>query len=249
MAPLPLVYVHGAARSRPRPSSSARRPARFGEDMPSSRVAHYASVRWSPPTSGGAAPRRPTARTGPAARKRSARRWRQRSRRTWPPRRSSRPRSPRPDRRAGEPRPARPAVGEGRGRGQRLVEELYREADRVARRSPIEPRGAALRITLPGPDLPLHRRQVRQRRRRLPVRAVHGGDARAGAPGAPGQPVAEGDRRPQPRHHHHLRRPVGGRAGGAQGRPAGHRRLPARDRQRPGPVAGPSRKPTRSRSG
>ena len=32
---------------------------------------------------------------------------------------------------------------------QRLVEELFREADRVARRSPIKPRGAALGVTFP----------------------------------------------------------------------------------------------------
>ena len=152
MASLPLVYVHGAGPQPPAAEFKHQHDLLvFGKDMPSSRVAHYAGVRWSPPTGGGPA----------AAPDRS-----NRAKRTKAIRSTMAPEVPAdvaaaaivtatltstgPKGRGAAPGAAPPSAKDV-AEAQRLVEELYREADRVARRSPIKPRGAALNITFPDP--------------------------------------------------------------------------------------------------
>ena len=152
MASSPLVYVHGAGPQLPAAAlkDEADRLV-FGSQMPSTRVAYYAGVRWPPATGGGSA----------AAPQRSNRR-----RRVIAIRSSMQPgvsaeaaaaqvvaatlSSPRPAGRgaaAAAPPPSPAEVAQA----TRLVEELYREADRIASRSPTRRRGTALGPTFPDP--------------------------------------------------------------------------------------------------
>ena len=121
-----------------------------------------------------------------------------------------------------------------------------------------EPREGVLRARRPGrppvvrgtardrvlrSDLPYRGRQVRERRRGLPLRSAQGGHAGPG-PQGPARGTETGRRRrPQPRHDHHVRRAVGGRAQGSSAEGAHHRRVPAGHRQRPGPPARWGRSP------
>ena len=209
MAAKPLVYVHGAGPQQP--AAAFKHEADmilFGRDMPTTKVAHYSDVRWPPAGSGPTAAPNRAAR--PAGSPRSARRWRRRSA----------PRGGRCDRLGDPDVAASPRDGRGRSHAAAVRRPMWRPRGAWSRSSTARrtgsravrsagPPGRGPRSDLPGPDLPLHRRQVRERRHRLPVRPVHGGDAGAGPPGAPAQPAPEGHRRPQPRHDHHLRRAVG----------------------------------------
>lgn len=151
MPPLTLVYVHGAG---PQKAAKAFKHEvdllLFGRDMPTTRVAHYAGVRW-PPTGGGPA----------AAPDRSNRARRVRAiRSTIEPQVSAKaaaativgatlaPPARRGPSAAAAPPPAAAAdVAEA----QRLVERLYRRADRIASRSSVARPGRALGPTFPDP--------------------------------------------------------------------------------------------------
>src|SRR6186997_1387025 len=53
MAPLPLLYVHGAGPQQPAPAFKHEADMiLFGRDMPTTKVAHYSEVRWPPAGSG-----------------------------------------------------------------------------------------------------------------------------------------------------------------------------------------------------
>jgi len=153
MPPMPLVYVHGAG---PQVSAAAFKHEAdgliFGKDMPSTRVGYYANVRWPPSTGGGtaAAP----ARSNRARRVRAIRS-------TMAPELSADAAAaqivaatltaPPPDGRRAAAATARPTADDI-AEATRLVEELYREADRIANRSPRpRGRGTALNITFPDP--------------------------------------------------------------------------------------------------
>ena len=154
MSPLPLVYVHGAGPQEPMKDFKHENDLLiFGKDMPTTRVGYYANVRW--PAAGGGA--------GVAAAAAG----------------SSRPRRVRAIRAAMAPELSadaaaarivaatlKPPAGAGRGAAAAgpavsakdvdaataLVEELYREADRIANRSPRpKRRGQALNISFPDP--------------------------------------------------------------------------------------------------
>jgi len=157
----PLVWVHGSGPQAPPPVFKHEADTIvFGRDMPSTRLAYYAGVRWPAPTGGG--PAAAPARTDRARRVRAIRS-------TMDPASSPedaaaaivdatliapQPRSTSPPSRgrgavaATEPAPSRADVRQA----TRLVEQLYREADRVAARSPsVTPRGAAFGISFPDP--------------------------------------------------------------------------------------------------
>jgi len=151
MAAQPLVYVHGAGPQQP--AAAFKHEADmilFGRDMPTTRVAHYAGVRW-PPTGGGpaAAPNR----VG-------------RTRRVAAIRGSMEPQvSPAAaaaaivDATLTAPRPrgtgaaaAPPPSPADVAAAKRLVSQLYRRADHVASHSAmVRPPGAALGPTFPDP--------------------------------------------------------------------------------------------------
>lgn len=153
MPPRPLVYVHGAG---PQASAAAlKREADgliFGKDMPSTRVGYYANVRWPPATGGGtaAAP----ARSNRARRVRAIRS-------TMAPELSADAAAaqivaatltaPPSGGRGAAAAAARPSANDV-DEATRLVEELYREADRIANRS-ARPRGrrTGLNVTFPDP--------------------------------------------------------------------------------------------------
>jgi hypothetical protein len=145
--PQQLVFVHGAGPQKP--ASILKHDIDmllFGKDMPSTRLAYYADVRWP---GGGAA--------GPAITASG----------------SSRPRRIRAIRRASDPALTSTAAADeivdatlrGRGNGaaagispaqiaqaRKLVQQLYRRADRVASRSAATPApGAAFGPTFPDP--------------------------------------------------------------------------------------------------
>ena len=157
MTSVPLVWVHGAGPQAPPPAFKHEADTIvFGGDMASTRLAYYADVRWPPPTGGG--PAAAPARTNRARRVRAIRS-------TMDPAQTPEeaaaaivdaPLTPPPPRtRAGRavaaaarPEPSRADVRQA----TRLVEQLYREADRVAARSPsVQPRGAAFGISFPDP--------------------------------------------------------------------------------------------------
>ncbi len=154
MSPLPLVYVHGAGPQAPMKDFKHENDVLiFGKDMPTTRVGYYANVRW--PAGGGGGAGVAAAAAG-----------------------SSRPRRVRAIRAAMAPELSadaaaarivaatlKPPAGARRGAAAApavsakdvdaataLVEELYREADRIANRSPRpRRRGQALNITFPDP--------------------------------------------------------------------------------------------------
>src|SRR6185295_12594356 len=157
----PLVWVHGSGPQAPPPVLKHEADTIvFGRDMPSTRLAYYAGVRWPAPTGGG--PAAAPARTDRARRVRAIRS-------TMDPTQSPEdaaaaivdatliapeaPSTSPPSRGRGavaatEPAPSRADVRQA----TRLVEQLYREADRVAARSPtVTPRGAAFGISFPDP--------------------------------------------------------------------------------------------------
>ncbi len=154
MAPLPLVYIHGAGPQAPAAAFKHECDTLlFGHDMPSTRVGHYAGVRWPPATGGGAA----------AAPQRSNRARRVRAiRSTVEPSLSPTDAasaivtatltSPGPrGRGAAAEAAARPSAAEV-AEATRLVEELYREADQIASRSPTPRAGRALgAVSFPDP--------------------------------------------------------------------------------------------------
>jgi hypothetical protein len=152
VASKPLVYVHGAG---PQSSAQAFKDEAdrliFGRRMTSTRVAHYAGVRWPPPTGGGPA----------AAPQRSSRR-----RRVAAIRASMQPGVPATTAAAdvvaatlADPGPAgagaaaaAPPSASDIAEATRFVARLYREADRVAERSPMpRPDGAAFGVSFPDP--------------------------------------------------------------------------------------------------
>jgi hypothetical protein len=149
---LPLVYVHGAGPQAP--AAAFKHEADmfvFGRDMPSTRVAHYAGVRWPPATGGGPA----------AAPQRSNRARRVRAiRSTMEPQLSARAAaaaivtatlvSPVPRGRLGAAAAPPPSPAE-MAEARLLVERLYRHADRIATRSPVRRPGTALGPTFPDP--------------------------------------------------------------------------------------------------
>ena len=153
MASLPLVYVHGAGPQAPAPAFKHEADILiFGRDMPSTRVAHYAGVRWPPATGGG--PAAAPARSNRARRVKAIRS-------TLEPQLSAEAAaaaivtatltSPGPRGRGAAAAAPPPSPTEVR-QAQRLVEELYREADRVASRSPgRRAPGVALGPTFPDP--------------------------------------------------------------------------------------------------
>ena len=149
MAPLPLVWVHGAG---PQPPAAALKhevdTLVFGRDMPSTTVAHYAGVRWPLATGGGPA----------AAPMRSNRARRVRAiRSSMDPRVSTEAAAaaivdatlvaPLPVGRGAVAAPPPPSVAAA----TRLVEQLYREADRIASRSSVPRQARALGPTFPDP--------------------------------------------------------------------------------------------------
>ena len=157
----PLVWVHGSGPQAPPPVFKHEADTVvFGRDMASTRLAYYADVRWPAPTSGG--PAAAPVRTDRARRVRAIRS-------TMDPASSPedaaaaivdatliapQPRSTSPPSRgrgavaATEPAPSRADVRQA----TRLVEQLYREADRVAARSSsVTPRGAAFGVSFPDP--------------------------------------------------------------------------------------------------
>ena len=154
MTAQPLVYVHGAG-----PQKTARDMKQeldlllFGKDLGSSRVAHYADVRWPPPAA--IAGRQPSGQD-------SARR----AGRNRAVRLAERPQvSPKaaaaaivtaslaPGARGpqaavgGIQRPAAPHETDA----LELVEQLYRRADRIAKRSSAAPGGPTAGISFPDP--------------------------------------------------------------------------------------------------
>jgi hypothetical protein len=161
MARKPLVWVHGAGPQAP-PAAFKHEADTivFGRDMATTRLAYYADVRWPPPTGGG--PTAAPARTNRARRARAIRS-------TMDPAQTPEeaaaaivdatltvPPPPPPGRGRGataaaaapQPAPSRAHVRQA----TRLVEQLYREADRVAARSSsVTARGTALGITFPDP--------------------------------------------------------------------------------------------------
>jgi hypothetical protein len=154
VASLPLVYVHGAGPQAPVPAFKHEVDGiLFGRDMPSTRVAYYADVRWSKTAAGrGAA----AAAAGPA----------NRAGRVRAIRASESPQvSPtdaasaivdatlRAPRRGGRGAVAAPAAiaPEDLESARQLVERLYQDADRVASVSSVRRRGTALGPTFPDP--------------------------------------------------------------------------------------------------
>ncbi len=151
MPPLPLVYIHGAGPQAPMKDFKHENDLLiFGKDMASTRVGYYANVRW-PATSGGG-PTAAAARTSGPRRKRAIRA-------AMAPELSA-------DAAAAQIVAATltaPAGGRGaaaaapisaaeRDRATALVEELFREADRIANRSPRPPsRGTGLNVSFPDP--------------------------------------------------------------------------------------------------
>ena len=160
MASQPLVWVHGAGPQAPPPAFKHQADTIvFGQDMASTRLAYYADVRWPAPTGGG--PAAAPARTDRARRVRAIRS-------TMDPAQSPEDAATAiVDATLTAPTPATSSTGLGRGaaaatlpaasradvrQATRLVEQLYREADRVAARSPtVTSRGAALSISFPDP--------------------------------------------------------------------------------------------------
>jgi hypothetical protein len=154
VSPKPVVYVHGAGPQQPAPAFKHELDQiLFGRDMPTTRVGYYADVRW-PPGRGAAGP---AAAAGVPRQRRSTA-----IRRAAEPGTSVR-------RAANEilgttfggaggagtaggggvaapPDPARVAAA------RKLVEQLYRRADRVATISPVVPHpGVALAPPIPDP--------------------------------------------------------------------------------------------------
>ena len=151
MAAQPLVYVHGAGPQQP--AAAFKHEADmilFGRDMPTTRVAHYAGVRW-PPTGGGSAAA--PGRVG-------------RTRRVAAIRGSMEPQvspnaaaaaivaatltAPRPGGTGAAAAPPPPSPADVAA-AKRLVAQLYRGADRIASHSPVVRRGTALGPTFPDP--------------------------------------------------------------------------------------------------
>ena len=145
MAAKPLVYVHGAGvQKRPRDLKDELDLVIFGGPMPSSRVAHYSDVRWPP--AGPVGGRRSGAATDRAARDRAVR---AAAKPQVTPKDAAseivaatlaagrRARGPSASGRAGAAaarEPAGPSATETAA-ARRLVEQLYRSADRVGERS------------------------------------------------------------------------------------------------------------------
>jgi hypothetical protein len=155
MAPPPLVWVHGAGPQAPPPALKHQADTIvFGRDMASTRLAYYADVRWPPLAGGG--PAAAAARTNRTRRVRAIRSTMDPAQTpedaaaaivgatlTPPPRRGAAAASV-----AEERAPSRADLRQA----TRLVEQLYREADRVAARSPsVTPRTAAFGISFPDP--------------------------------------------------------------------------------------------------
>jgi len=152
VASLPLVYVHGAGPQQPAPAWKHEVDLLlFGRDMPSTRVAHYADVRWGKPPGG-----------GPAIAPTSS----NRARRVKAIRASKEPHvsaraaaasivaatlaSPAPGGAGAGAAPAPPPPAD-LAEAQRLVEQLYRRADAVASKSSIAAPGTALGPSFPDP--------------------------------------------------------------------------------------------------
>jgi len=147
MAPEQLVYVHGAGPQKAAPALKHDLDVLlFGRDMPTTRVAHYANVRWPPAGSGLAI------RATGSGRVRRAKAIRRAS----DPRLSARTAATEivkatlggPSGAAGTALAATPQdVAEAR----KLVQRLYRRADRIASRSSVAAPGRALGPTFPDP--------------------------------------------------------------------------------------------------
>jgi hypothetical protein len=160
----PLVWIHGAGPQAP-PAALKHEADTivFGRDMASTRLAYYAGIRWPAPTGGG--PAAAPARTNRARRVRAIRSTMDPAQTPeeaaaaivdatlatpapMPGATSTRGRSSATAAAATLPAPSRADVRQA----TRLVEQLYREADRVAARSSnVSPRGAALGISFPDP--------------------------------------------------------------------------------------------------
>ncbi len=150
MPPLPLVYVHGAGPQAP--VKEFKRDADtliFGRDMPSTRVGYYANVRWPAASGGGAA-----AAAGANKQRRT-----RAIRAAMAPDLSADVAASRivaatlaPSAGGGRGAAATTISAKDRDSATALVEELFREADRIADRSPRPPRrGTALNVTFPDP--------------------------------------------------------------------------------------------------
>ena len=151
MAAQPLLYVHGAGPQQP--AAAFKHEADlilFGRDMPSTKVAYYAGVRW-PPT--GAGPTAAPNRVGKARRVAAIRASMQpqvspnaaataiiAATLTAPPPRGT-------GAAAAPPPPSAADIAAAR----RLVAQLYRRADLVASRSAVASPGRALGPTFPDP--------------------------------------------------------------------------------------------------
>ncbi len=237
MAALPLLYVHGAGPQQPAPAFKHEADMiLFGRDMPTTKVAHYSEVRWPPAGSG------PTAAPNRAGKTRRVAAIRGSMAPQVSPTEAAdaivsatltAPRSRAAAAAAAVPPPTAADVAAAR----RLVAQLYRRADLVASRSAAPTAGRALGVTFPdpifrfivgklasdvidylyGPWTEAMRAPVRQALLRSPRPKV--------------------DRRAQPRHGDPLRRAVGAGLRWVPGRPPGHGRQPARDRQRPAAAA------------
>ncbi len=208
--PKQLVYVHGAGRQKPAPALKHDIDmVLFGKDMPTSRIGYYANVRWP----SAATPAGPAVTAIGAASK---------TRRTSAIRATLDPNLSAND--AANEIVDATLRGPGGGavaaavagttpaeiaQAKRLVAQLYRRADKIAARSaaPAPAAGLGFGPDVPGPDVPVGRRQVRERRHRLPVRAVQARDAGAGDRRHQGDATTQGRPRPQPRHDHRVRRP------------------------------------------
>ena len=154
MAVRPLIYVHGAGAQQPVASLKHQLDqVLFGQDMATTRVGHYSDVRWPPPGSRGprVGPERGTrarrsrvigATTHPGVSPKAAAAAIVESTLLLPPAaRGRRNRGVAPDTEPPAPPPAD---------AYRLVEQLYRRADRIAERS-AAPRPVAVGISFPDP--------------------------------------------------------------------------------------------------
>jgi hypothetical protein len=167
MAPRPLVYVHGAGPQKSAPALKHDLDLLlFGRDMPTTRFAHYAEVRW-PPTGAGR-----TAAPEPSSRARRARAVRASAQPNvgpkeaaamivaatlapatparQPPTTGSRPLTAGAPRRPSTARPLPPSSAEA-AQAERFVEQLLRRADRIAVRSAGVPAARAFGPTFPDP--------------------------------------------------------------------------------------------------
>jgi len=153
VAPQSLVYVHGAGPQKPAADLKQELDVLlFGQDMATTRVAHYSNVRWPPTTGAGLAVGQ--ARTG---RTRRARAIRVASQPQVSPKAAAAAivaatlEAPTGRRGRGAAAATSTIGAPGAAEARRLAEQLYRRADRIAARSSQPAPGLALGPSFPDP--------------------------------------------------------------------------------------------------